>query len=104
MGITALKIIWGGKLWVLRSQMTFNEISNRKTDDLPPQMTILKTVIPNSNALANTPQRLIGCQNFATVYSTIYCWKPDVIMINNVVFHWHTSGFMSLAMLAVGVK
>ena len=51
MGITAFSfVIWGGKSAVLWSQITFygfanaspyNDISNRKTADLPPQMTNL---------------------------------------------------------------
>ena len=48
-------VIWGGKPLVLWSQIAFygsadaspwNEISDDKTDDLPPQMTSLKTIIP----------------------------------------------------------
>ena len=55
MGITVLKtVIWGDKSSVLWSQIPFygsanahlkNKISIHKTDDLPPQMTILQTVI-----------------------------------------------------------
>ena len=58
MGITALNfkfVILGSKLAVLWLQITFNgsadtlpenEISYRKTTDLPPQMTSLNAVIP----------------------------------------------------------
>ena len=46
-GITVLKIvIWGGESSVLWSQIAFYEISDLKTNDSPPQITILKTVIP----------------------------------------------------------
>ena len=55
-GITVLKIdLWGGKLLVVWSQIAFygyadmsllNEISDHKTDDLPPPMSILSAVIP----------------------------------------------------------
>ena len=52
MGITVLKIvIWGGKSSVLWSQTAFNssadvsQYNDHKTEDLPPQMTILNTVI-----------------------------------------------------------
>ena len=56
MGVTAFKfVIWGGKSAVLWLQITFygsagaspwNKISDRKTADLPPQMTNLNAVIP----------------------------------------------------------
>ena len=56
MGITAfIFVILGGKLAVLQSQITFygsadasllNEILDRKTANLPPQMTNLNAVIP----------------------------------------------------------
>ena len=59
MGRTAFKfVILGGKSVVLRSQITFygsadalpyNEISDCKTADLPPQMTNLNVVIPSFN-------------------------------------------------------
>ena len=50
-GITTFKIvIWGGKLSVLHSEVTFychkNKICDHKTPNLPPQITILVTIIP----------------------------------------------------------
>ena len=33
-----------------------------------------------SNALVNITRRLIGYQQFATVYSTIYHQKPDIMI------------------------
>ena len=48
-----------------------------------------KLVIRTTNALANITRRLIGQrQKFATVYSAIYCWKPDVM--SNVAYDWST--------------
>ena len=48
--ITVLKIvIWGGKLLVLWSQIAFYGLAGmsiHKTDDLPPQMTVLSIAIP----------------------------------------------------------
>ena len=45
--------------------------------------------ITDSNALANIRRRLIGQrQKFATVYSAIYCWKPDVM--SNIAYDWST--------------
>ena len=54
--VTAFKfVIWGGKSAVLRSEISFygdasaeplNVICDRKTADLPPQMTNLNAVIP----------------------------------------------------------
>ena len=51
MGITALKIVsWGGKSSVIWSQIVTNKTKFpiHKTDDLPPQMTILNKLSPNS--------------------------------------------------------
>ena len=63
MGITVLKIvIWGGKSSVLWLQIAFyssadallwNEISDHKTDDLPLQMTILKSYPLNYHEIPN---------------------------------------------------
>ena len=56
MGITVFKfVIWGGKAEILLSQLTFygsantllwKEMSDRKTANLPPQMTNLNADIP----------------------------------------------------------
>ena len=47
MGITLLKIfIWGGISSDIRSEIMFYKISERISDDIPPQMIILNTVFP----------------------------------------------------------
>ena len=40
-----------------------------------------KVAVKNTaNAFANITWRSVGCKKIPTVYSAIYCWKPNVIM------------------------
>ena len=73
MGITILQfIIWGGISSNIRSEIMFysadasakNKISDRISDDIPPQMRNLNTVIPYvSNTRVNRQEHVAQCRS-----------------------------------------